>query len=269
MPNETQDAPQPNTPPTTSGQYGRLTSPDMAPDEQKRDKLLILPVGALEQHGNALPLATDSIRAHHVVDRVAHNLPGQVLALPPVDYGISPHHAGLPGTVSLQPSVFIGLVRNIAEEVVRGGWRKLLVVTGHGGNSAALGVVQQELLGSHPGFLFAYSGLSVLATESNSQIDRAQVTGHSGESETAQIMAIDPALVRSNRLAPGATDLATLDPRARLSRVAQPKLAVRFDQYAANGVLGNPTTVSAADGEVILAEIIDKLTDYSKALIAV
>lgn len=245
--------------------YSHLTSPEAATARQQ-NALLILPVGAVEQHGGGLPLGTDTIRAEYVAGRVADRMPGRSFVLPPVPYGVSPHHRTLPGTISLTPNQFIEIVTQIATELADAGWTRLLVITGHGGNNAALGVVQQSLLGTHPNFAFAFSPVSALATEAHKALTKTEVSGHSGESETAQVLAIDETLAHRPGMRPGATSLDQLDGRALLSRASGPKVAVTFDRYADNGVLGDPTTVTADDGRAILNEVVDKLVDYAEHL---
>lgn len=246
--------------------YGELTSLEVELAKEN-NALLILPVGACEQHGDGLPLRTDSIRADHVAMAVAEELAGRTFVLPSVDYGVSPHHGNLPGTVSLDPRTFVDIVTTVAGQLCDSGFTRILVITGHGGNIAALGVAQQVLLSSHPDLTFAYSPVSSLATESTSALRRTEVSGHSGESETSQMLAIDDQLVDSVRLSAGATALDELSPRAHLSRTKSPSSAVTFDQYADNGVLGDPRTATAAAGQDILGEIITKLVVYSREML--
>ena len=253
--------------------YGELTSLEV--EVAKKDNvLLILPVGACEQHGDGLPLSTDSIRADHVAMGVAEELAGsdstaagRAFVLPSIDYGVSPHHGNLPGTVSLDPRTFVDIVTTVAGQLCDSGFTRILVVTGHGGNIAALGVAQQVLLRSHPDLAFAYSPVSGLATETTAALPRTEVSGHSGESETSQMLAIDYHLVDSPRLTAGATALDDLSGRARLSRTKSPSSAVTFDQYADNGVLGDPRTATATAGQDILDEIISALVAYSREML--
>ena len=265
--------------------YGQLTSLEV--DVAKEDNaLLILPVGACEQHGDGLPLSTDSIRADHVAMAVAEELaaaedlagaddlagsdrtvPGRAFVLPSIDYGVSPHHGNLPGTVSLDPRTFVDIVTTVAGQLCDSGFTRILVITGHGGNIAALGVAQQVLLSSHPNLAFAYSPVSGLATETTAALPRTEVSGHSGESETSQMLAIDDLLVDSAHLSAGATALDDLSPRARLTRTKSPSSAVTFDQYSDNGVLGDPRTATAAAGQDILGEVISSLVAYSREML--
>lgn len=247
-------------------QYGQLTSLEIELAKQS-DSLLILPVGACEQHGDGLPVSTDSIRAEHVATAVAQELAGRAFVLPSIDYGVSPHHGNLPGTITLDPRTFVDIVTTVAAQLSDSGFTRILVITGHGGNMAALGVAQQVLLGTHPDLTFAYSPVSALAAESTAILPRTEVSGHSGESETSQMLAIDDHLVDSPRLTAGATALDDLSPRARLSRTKSPTSAVTFDQYSENGVLGDPRTATAAAGDDILGEIIAKLVAYSREML--
>jgi creatinine amidohydrolase len=256
--------------------YAELTSLEVEVAKE-RGSLLIMPVGACEQHGDGMPLGTDSIRADHVaravVDRLheadrpdAGDAAGSAFVLPSIDYGVSPHHRFLPGTINIGPRLFVDLVTSVASQLADAGFDKILVITGHGGNMAALGVAQQALLGTHPDLVFAYSPVSALATSSTAALPRTEVSGHCGESETSQMLAIDAQSVDTAHLNPGATTLADLDPRSRLSRTKSPSTVVTFDRYAENGVLGDPRTATAAAGEGILGEVIDTLVAYCREM---
>ncbi|WP_120006633.1 creatininase family protein [Nesterenkonia muleiensis] len=245
-------------------QFGRLTSPET---EQRKKTLLILPVGALEQHGDGLPLSTDTLRADYVAEAVAQRLAGRAHVLPSLPYGVSPHHASFSGTVSLPARLFIDVVSSIVRTLADSGWDRILVVSGHGGNGASLGVVEQDLLATHPDLHFAWTPVSALATTTTSQLPRAEISGHSGESETAQVLAIDPSAVDRDSLSSGVRTLKDMNPKARLSRRKPPSISVRFEQYASNGVLGDPTSVTAEQGQEILDEIVARLTDYAESLL--
>lgn len=245
---------------------GERTAPE-ALAAQRAGALLVLPVGATEQHGPGLPLATDAIRAEAVADRVAAALAPRALVLPALPYGVSPHHARVVGTVTLTPVRFVEFVADLATSVADSGWTRLLVVNGHGGNAPALGVVQQTLLASRPELRFAWTNVSGLAPTATAAMPRTEVTGHAGESETAQMLAIAEHLVRVDALEPGATTLDALAPLPRLSRVGQPSLAVHFDDYADPAILGDPRTATRAHGEAILDEAHDAIVAFATALL--
>ncbi|MFP5070488.1 creatininase family protein [Pseudonocardia nantongensis] len=228
--------------------------------------VVLLPAGAFEQHGPGLPLATDLIRAEAVADRVADRLAGQAVIGPSLPVGVSPHHLGFAGTVSLSTATFAAVVRDYVDGLYRHGWRKVLVVTGHGGNDATLGTLAQDLLAERPDLQFAWSPLTPLAADVVAAAGPPEVSGHSGAAETAQMLALAPELVHTDRLTAGTTRLSELDPLAGLARRrGGPKLTVGYDRLSGNGVLGDPRRATPEHGEEIVAAIVEKITDFVTA----
>ena len=227
--------------------------------------VVVIPVGAFEQHGAGLPLATDQIRAEALAEAVAEALPGKVVIGPGVPVGVSPHHQAFAGTVSLRPALFAAVVREYVESLAAHGWRRFLVITGHGGNNATLGTLAQELLRDRPDLELAWTPVTTLAKDAVATMELSPVSGHSGEAETAQMLHVAPHLVRHDLLAPGTTTPDELDPLARLARsVSQPAVALPYDRLSPTGVLGDPRRATAEDGRAILAEATDRIVAFIK-----
>lgn len=225
--------------------------------------VVLLPSGAFEQHGPAMPMATDLIRAEAVADRVATRLGGRAVIGPSLPVGVSPHHLAFAGTLSLSTATFAAVVREYLDGLYRHGWRKVMVVTGHGGNNATLTTVAQDLLADRPDLEFAWTPLTALASEPVAAMRVGEVHGHSGEAETAQMLHLAPGLVHGERLAPGTTALSELDPLARLARRrGHPVLQVPYDRLSPDGVLGDPRRATPDDGAAIIGAIVDRITDY-------
>lgn len=243
---------------------GELTSPETEAID-KSHTVVLIPVGAFEQHGPGLPLATDQIRARALCDIVAGKLCGRAYVGPEMPVGISPHHASFPGTVTLEPETFIRVITEYALELHRNGWTRVLVVTGHGGNNAALGVVAQKLLGAVPELEFAWTPITGLAQDVITAFGPAEVTGHCGEAETSQMLFLAPATVRREALRPGTTQTSQLNGSPRLSRSARPALSVRWERLSENGVLGDPTRATAELGQDILEAATRVICDFVTA----
>ncbi|OIJ27613.1 creatininase family protein [Nocardioides luteus] len=227
--------------------------------------VVVIPVGAFEQHGAGLPLATDQIRAEALADAVAEALPGKVVIGPGVPVGVSPHHQAFAGTVSLRPALFAAVVREYVESLAAHGWRRFLVITGHGGNNATLGTLAQELLRDRPDLELAWTPVTTLAKDAVGRMELSEISGHSGEAETAQMLHIAPHLVRHDLLTPGTTTPDELDPFARLARsVSQPAVALPYDRLSPTGVLGDPRRATAEDGRAILTEATDRIVAFIK-----
>lgn len=229
----------------------------------ERGAIVLLPVGALEQHGPALPLGTDTVRAEAVVSRVAAELGDAVVVGPTVPVGVSPHHLAFTGTISLRPATFVTVLREYLESIAGHGWRRVLVVTGHGGNNAALGVLAQEVLRELPELELAWTPVTAVASDHVAAMDTSEVHGHCGEAETAQMLHVAPDLVRTDLLEPGTTRLDELDALSHLARTHKsPALALPYDRLSANGVLGDPRRATADDGRVIIDLVTERLVDF-------
>jgi creatinine amidohydrolase len=239
----------------------RLGSMTTAEAAAAVDGVVIIPAGAHEQHGPGLPLATDLVRAEHIAEQVASAAPGHVVVGPVIPVGVSPHHMAFAGTITLSTTTFAAVVREYVASLYRHGWRKVLVITGHGGNNATLTTVGQDLLTTHPDLAFAWTPVTALAGPALP--DTTEVSGHGGEAETAQMLYLAPELVRQDRLEKGTTSLDELDPVARLSRRdGHPSLPVRYDRLSANGILGDPTTATAANGESIVDAVVARISSF-------
>jgi len=119
-------------------EWGALTRADIAA-ARDAGALPVLPVGSVEQHGDHLPVDTDSVSAWRVALAAALRCSDpHVLVLPPPNFGFSPHHRAFAGTITLSLETFVGLVSDVAESLHRTGFRRLLVVNGHGGNQGPL-----------------------------------------------------------------------------------------------------------------------------------
>lgn len=118
--------------------WGSLTRAEIAA-ARDAGALPVLTVGSCEQHGDHLPVDTDTISAWQVARRAAERCTDpHVLVLPPPSFGFSPHHRAWPGTITLSLETFVGIITDVAESLARTGFKRLLVVNGHGGNDGPL-----------------------------------------------------------------------------------------------------------------------------------
>ena len=113
----------------------------------KQDDRAVLPLGSTEQHAY-LSLGVDSILASRVAEDAA--APLGIPVFPVVSYGLTPYFQSYPGTVTLRIETYIRLVRDILDSLYHSGFRRILIVNGHGGNSPSDGLVT-EWMADHPG----------------------------------------------------------------------------------------------------------------------
>lgn len=194
---------------------------------------VLVPVGSLEQHGPHLPLDTDTRIATAVTAAAAEAL-GHLVA-PPISYGASGEHQGFPGTISIGTPALRTLLVEYGRSACE--WASRLVfINGHGGNVEAL-----------------QGAVALLRTEGRDvvwwgcSVDGADA--HAGHTETSLLLHLSPADVAVADVRPGNTDpLPEL-----LSRLRDGGIAA----VSASGVLGDPTTATAAEGARFFAEMVD------------
>lgn len=238
---------------------------DEALEAVRTAPLVIIPVGAQEQHGGGMAMSTDTVRAVGVAERVAERLAGRAVIAPPVPYGVSPHHMAFAGTMTLSPATFMQVLRDLVASLHTHGWKQFLVITGHGGNNPALSVLAQEYV--RTGVTFAWTPVTSVVADLITDV--SAVHGHAGEAETAQMLYLAPELVQADRLEPGALTLEELTVPSRLARDTRgPRLSVGFDEYHKRGVLGDPRRATAADGRLLVETAADRIAAFADELLS-
>lgn len=212
---------------------------------------IVVPVGAIEQHGPHLPLNTDLVIAEAVaaaaVDRVGDEL--DVWLLPALAYSKSNEHAWAPGSFWLSPTTLLAVLDDLGRSVALTPARRLVFLNGHGGNSALLAVANRELrlhhglmtFLTHPGLPPDQGGLSAE--------HEAGMGVHAGHDETSLML----------HLAPDLVDMTAA--RRRVPEHLATNRYVRFggpvafgwlsDDFADDGVIGDPTGATADHGRVL------------------
>ncbi len=119
----------------------------MVEEYLKRDDRAVLPLGSTEQHAY-LSLSVDSILAERLAVEAAEPL--GVPVFPVLAYGITPYFRAFPGTITLRVETYMSILRDILDALAEQGFRRILIVNGHGGNTPAQGFIG-EWMADHPG----------------------------------------------------------------------------------------------------------------------
>lgn len=244
--------------------WEELSVPDI--EQLDRDRtVLVLPIGSVEQHGRHLPLGTDTLLVMSVCCAAAERLAGKVAVLPPPWYGFSPHHMRFAGTVTLRAETLIALVEDVVASVVAHGFRRLLVVNGHGGNVGLIDVLSSTL--GHK-----FRGKSRIATLTYFQLARDAIAklrksqpggmGHACEFETAMMQHIRPKLVAIDRAKVTYPQTGSAYLSTDLLGGSRARTYHDFSDLSESGTLGDPTLASPEAGARFHAAVVEELVGF-------
>ncbi|WCN83809.1 creatininase family protein [Micromonospora sp. LH3U1] len=233
----------------------QLVTAATAADEKERNaKVALLPVGNFEQHGDFLPLVTDTVVATAIAREIA--TVHAVMLLPPVTISCSHEHSTWRGTVSISSQTLSAIVTDVAESLARSGVEHLVLVNGHGGNYVLSNVVQEYTAANGPTMSLYPQGhdwtkaRTDAGMETNSHDDM-----HAGELETSLLLHVAPELIRAGN----ETADWTAGHRPHL-------LTLGMSAYTASGVIGRPSLGTADKGKVALASLTRSFNEHRQAL---
>jgi creatinine amidohydrolase len=218
-------------------------------DLAAREAIVVLPVAAMEQHGPHLPVMVDTLLCGEVATRAARRASGRhpVVVAPTIWSGLSEHHMPFGGTFTLDFTTFRSLIECLCRSLLRDGFRRVLLLNGHGGNVAALRVVVDEL-----------RGLDMrLATATYWQVDPVAIADilerqsgvqHACEAETSMVMALRPELVDESKFAAAKH----VEPGRVAGQAQALHSPMKFEERTPSGAVGDPTAASAEKGEKLL-----------------
>lgn len=214
--------------------------------------VILQPIGSVEQHGPHLPIDTDTVSATEVALRAARQLTDPpALVLPPIWWGLSPYWLPFAGTLTLRPETILSLFADLGASVAAHGFRRLVIVNGHGGNAGIVGVAATQLA-EHGVRAAALSYWSLLGDELRriTPGDGGHI-GHAGQTETSIQLALRPDLVDHAAVRPEhCADLTGHADAPFAGAYYAPPDPLRESPH---GVYGDAPAATAAAGEEVLA----------------
>ena len=241
-------------PPERYLSYLTWTQVSQLPD--KANTVIVLPAGSTEQHGPHLPCAVDTIIAAGVVGHALARLPADVpaYALAPVTYGKSDEHLHFPGTVTLEGTTLLETITQIGESVYRMGFRKLLIVNGHGGQPQVMELAARELRLRHGDYtVLPHFTWRVPHVAGQYMTDREKrLSMHAGHAETAILMALAPHTVHMQH---AVASYPPEFPSKVLSSDGRPACAWTARDFGPSGVIGDPLPATPEQGRAILESL--------------
>ena len=242
-----------------------LNSPQLG--SVSRETICVLPLGATEQHGPHLPVATDQIIADGLASRLDAACGGKLLVLPGLPATCSEHHMSFAGSLSLDHETFVKVVCQLVRSAARHGFRHFFLLNAHGGNISVGGVVAEQLSTSLPEAEVVFGTWFRMAGERLRHLVEGAypAVGHACEFETSLVLAMRPELVDLTAIVddgvPPTSPLLKFD----LLSGGPTVRSLPFDQITQNGVWGKPSKATVDKGHAILAITIPLIRELLKA----
>ena len=214
----------------------------------KKTRTVIVPCGSTEQHGNHLPLDTDTIQAVDLAQAAAEKHP--LFVAPPVHYGVCRSTARHPGTVGIRTLTLKLLVMDLVSSLYAQGFRHVILLSGHAGTThmATLVDAGEELLDKYPDIFIAVIKEYDLAVSAGQGLLETPGDSHAGEIESSRLLHSHPDLVKGTS-------------PAEYPSFPQGILVRDKQKYWSGGVWGDPTKASAAKGKLLQQRMVDKLCE--------
>ncbi len=238
--------------------FDEWTWPEVEAELARGGRTAVVPLGATEQHGPHLPLATDAWIATELARRFCARVPEAVQA-PTLSLGCSPEHLAFPGTLSLSAATLQALLADVVASLEAHGFERIVLFSAHGGNVGVLEDAARELRARPGGAqLLAYTDLGRLTrlfqdAGAARGIAPEAIGHHAGELETSIVLALRPDAVRRDALTAG-----TLEPSPDAQHLFHPSLRA----HAPHGTVGDPRAADPRRAEPYLATWTDELVGW-------
>ncbi|HDR46464.1 MAG TPA: creatininase family protein [Geoalkalibacter subterraneus] len=227
-----------------------ITMPEFV-EGLRQTQTVLIPFGAVEEHGRHLPLGTDTMQAYDVCCRLAEKRP--VFVAPPIYYGVCRSTSAHPGTISITTDTLRALAVDLVSDLYRQGLRNFVLISGHAGgtHNAALVDAGEKLLARLAQARIAVVTEYDLAAQHGGDLIETAGDSHAGEIETSRILFTRPHLVKGT------------SPR-ETPQFPEGILVRNKRNYWPGGVHGDPSRASAEKGakiEALVVEALDSLVD--------
>ncbi|MCC6467279.1 MAG: creatininase family protein [Alphaproteobacteria bacterium] len=242
-------------------EWSRLKARELV-ELARRDAIVLVPIGATEQHGPHLPVQVDARLAGEVCVRAARIVAKHepIVTLPSIWFGMSEHHMRLGGTITLDFETMYAVIRCVVRSLREHGFRRIFILNGHGGNTTALENIVGELTIKHQIPLACGTYWDIAQDAIAKLLEKQKRLLHACEAETSMMLALTPELIDRDELSqmhgpyiPGLSAIQGANPSAYRWRYISTRSPI--------GVIGDASTASPEKGEKLLAAIAQSFAD--------
>jgi len=237
--------------------FEHSTSTDVK-EAAEKGLIAILPIGSIEIHGPHMPTGTDSIVVYDIAKVATEK--EEAIVLPAFYYAYVPENRHFPGTISLTAKTLLSLLEEVCDEIARNGFKKILIVNGHGGNNEILRVFLRDSLTKKKdyalyGMVEPWAPLGDLAAK----LSEGRTFGHACELETSVGLHLFEDLIR----------MGNIKEEAKVGSTNLPKgieTPVDWQAYAIQLYLGDPRLATKEKGKILVDRLVDFLADAIRVI---
>jgi creatinine amidohydrolase len=241
--------------------YEEFTWPEIR-DLVKEGPVVVLPVGTIEQHGPHLPLNTDVLTAAGISRLAVERLGGEALLMPSVYYAFNEHHLDFPGTIAVEGDTFVNYVTDIGRSLAHHGFRKILLVNGHGSNVPFLDIAARNITNRTEAICAMIPWWNLIPKPLFDELRESEFPGgmaHGCELETSLLLYLRGELVRFERAAKDIHFQKTEFFYWDLQAPSPVFFQEWFSRYSKTGTVGDPTKASREKGERFVEAVVERL----------
>ena len=247
----------------TKYRYEEFTWPEIR-EAVAENCVVVLPVGTIEQHGPHLPLVTDVLTSSEMSRRAVERVPGEAILMPPVYYSFNEHHMDFPGTIAVQGSTIVKYVTDIGLSLAHHGFRKILLVNGHGSNVPFLDVAARNITNRSEAICAMVSWWSLIPRELLRELRESEYPGgmaHGCELETSVLLHLRGDLVQMEKAEKDINFQRTEFFFWDLEGGSPVFFQEWFSRYSKTGTVGDPTKATVEKGEKFVSAVVARMVD--------
>ena len=240
----------------------KMTWPEVE-DRLKECDIAIVPLGATEQHGPALPVDNDHFIAEQISRMVAETLWDKIklTVTPTISFGYSPHHMDFKGTITLQESTLTDVIVDVVDSLASHGFKKIIIINGHGGNSTAIRTALHLLHECVEAKVYSVDWWGMAMDKIRETTSRPFF--HACETETSVAWHVGQRVLDDKRVdEPGRSPVPGFIEPDMFSPTPSVASAFNMKDYSDSGVVGYSTRATKEKGKAIVDVVVDRIAEF-------
>ena len=250
--------------------YGDLTWPEVDHAVGQR-KVILLPIGSTEQHGPHLPIDVDNLISNSVCMEAGRQAPHRALVAPQISYGYNIHALDYPGTMHIGYEHLIGICLDLCKSFAYHGFKRIVILNGHGGNSAALELASRRAILETDALVTSFTWWSLLPADFIASVRQSAFpggAGHAGEIETSVYLYLAREKVQMDKAKDHITWYNSRGTSSfqwgDLFGSGPVSVFERTSTFTEDGTFGEATLATAEKGKLIFDQAASRLADFVK-----